>query len=227
MSGSRSNYGLAQQGMLPYGEWLHPESGRPTTAFYAFMQTLWRNSGGSATPVNPDTGASGVAALAEDVAGLETEVAGLQGLAFGLGEIADVVEAPTVDYSFAHWDSIPDTPASQAKSASISFKAGGLLAGDTFFTAQSSCKVVGVRARLNSANVGAATLTPARVPSGTAVSVGTAISAALDLTGTVNTSQSLTLTSTVLMVAGDSLGLLGSGVIVAATGSLTVFYVEL
>jgi hypothetical protein len=226
MSGYRSQYGLARQGMLPYGPWVHPDDGRPTTAYYNFIQTLWNLVGGSNTPVNPASGSAGITALAEDVTELQGEVDGLQGLLYGLGEIPDTIEFPEPDLSAAFWDSIQDTPASQAKPVCVVFKAGGTIGGDTFFTAQSACKIVGVQGRLNTANAGAATLTPAIVPSGTAVTSGTAISSAMNLASTANTVQVLGLTSAVIMGAGDSLGLLSSGTIVAATGSLTIFYVE-
>lgn len=226
MSGSRSQYGLAQQGMLPYGQWVH-EDGRPSTALYSFISTLWKLAGGSSAPVDSATGQSGVPVLESSITELQTEIDALQNSVFGLGEIPDAVDIviPTVNY--AEPGELADTVVSQAKSTSVSFKASGLIAGDTFFTAQVPCKIVGVMGRLNVANAGAATLTPAIVPSGTAVSAGSAISSSLNLAGTANTNQTLTQTSAIKCSAGDSLGLLGTGVIVAATGTITVFYVEI
>lgn len=109
---------------------------------------------------------------------------------------------------------------------SAPFGAALLIAGNTFFTAVRPMRVKAVIARLNAANALAATLTVVKVASGTAVTGGTSLTSnSVDCAGTPNTNQTLTLSATAAdleLAAGDSLGFVGTGTLVAGQGDVTV-----
>lgn len=101
-------------------------------------------------------------------------------------------------------------------------------AADTsFFTADRAYEVVGIRGTPDVAGTGGAcTAVVRKVPSGTAITSGTALhSSSYNLVGTVNTAQTLTLSTTasdLLIAAGDRIAIDYTGTATSAIGSVTV-----
>jgi hypothetical protein len=101
----------------------------------------------------------------------------------------------------------------------------------SFFIAPYPIEIVSVRERheVLGTDAGAVTLMLKKVPSGTAVGSGTdTLSAGINLKATINTNQSGALHGTAAnlrLAAGDSLGLVTTGVLTAVAGvSVTVEY---
>lgn len=96
------------------------------------------------------------------------------------------------------------------------------------FVAQRSYRVMGILARVTAAgtDVSAVTAAVKKAPSGTAIASGTALhSGSVDLKGTANTNQSITLSTTdsdLNIDEGDAIGLDVTGTLTAATGVVTV-----
>lgn len=97
------------------------------------------------------------------------------------------------------------------------------------FVADRPYRVKGIRARVTAAGTDAGAVTGAikKAPSGTAIASGTALhSGTINLKGTADTNQAITLstTSTDLdIAAGDAIGMDFTGVLTTATGVATVF----
>lgn len=100
-----------------------------------------------------------------------------------------------------------------------------------FFTADRAYRVTGITARVDVAgtDVGGVTLVVRKAPSGTAISGGTVLhTGSVNLKGTANTNQAITLSATatdLLLAAGDSLGTHLTGTPAVAQGAVTVFMV--
>ncbi|MBV4459179.1 hypothetical protein KVG96_14560 [Pseudomonas sp. COR58] len=97
----------------------------------------------------------------------------------------------------------------------------------TIFTADRPYTVKAIRGRVDVAGTGGAcTAVIRKVPSGTAITSGTALhSGSYNLVGTANAQQALTLSTTasdLLMAAGDSLCYDLTGTATSAVGNLTV-----
>lgn len=96
------------------------------------------------------------------------------------------------------------------------------------FTANRAYRVIGIRGTPDVAGTdgGAVTAVVRKVTSGTAITAGQALhTGSYDLKGTVNTVQSLTLTSTdadLLLAAGDSIAIDFTGTLTDATGVISV-----
>lgn len=112
--------------------------------------------------------------------------------------------------------------------ASYRWNAVNLALSTVFFTADRSLRVATIRVRVDIAgtDVGGVTAVIRKVPSGTAVASGTALhTGSINLKGTANTNQSLTLSSTptdLELVDGDSLAFHLTGVPAVAQGAVTV-----
>ncbi len=102
-----------------------------------------------------------------------------------------------------------------------------------FFVADRAYRVHAIRARINvvGSDGGAVTAVVRKAPSATAPASGTALhSSSIDLKGTANANQSLTLSATTAdlnLAAGDSLCLDVTGTTTAARGVVTVFLIPL
>lgn len=97
----------------------------------------------------------------------------------------------------------------------------------TVFTADRPFVVKAIRGRVDVAGTGGAcTAVVRKVPSGTAITSGTALhSSSYNLVGTVNTQQTLTLSTTasdLLLAAGDSIAVDVTGTATSAVGNLSV-----
>ena len=98
----------------------------------------------------------------------------------------------------------------------------------TFYVAPRAMLVTGINCRPTVAgtDAGAVTAVIRKVPSGTAITSGTALhSSSFNLKGTANTNQALTLSTTgsnLLLAAGDALAVDFTGTLTSATGSVTV-----
>lgn len=98
----------------------------------------------------------------------------------------------------------------------------------TFFTAVRAVQVKGITARVDVAGTdgSAVTATFFKCPSGTAVGSGSALhSGTFNLKGTANANQTLTLTGTLAalkLAAGDSIGVVITGIPTSAVGSVTL-----
>lgn len=96
------------------------------------------------------------------------------------------------------------------------------------FVANRPYRVKSITARVTAAGTdgGAVTATVNKAPSGTAIASGTALhGSTINLKGTANTNQSLTLSTTtddLTIAQGDAIGLDVTGVLTAATGVATV-----
>jgi len=96
------------------------------------------------------------------------------------------------------------------------------------FVAQRSVIVTGITARVTVAGTdgGAVSLQIRKVPNGTTITAGTLLhTSSVDLKGSANVNQVLSLSSTVsdlILDAGDSLALDFTGVLTSATGGVTV-----
>lgn len=112
-------------------------------------------------------------------------------------------------------------------STTYSWVAGALLNNQTIFTTTRPLIIEAVIGRVDVANGSAATLVIVKAASGTAPSGGTALtSTTMDLAGTPNTNQTLTLSGTladITLAPGDSLCMVTSGVIAASAGCITVW----
>lgn len=111
--------------------------------------------------------------------------------------------------------------------ASHSWVAGESLNGRTIFTTTRAMRVTAVIGRPDAVNGTAATLVVVKAASGTAPGGGTALtSTSMDLTGTANTNQTLTLSATpadLLLAPGDSLCMTTTGTLAASVGCITVW----
>jgi hypothetical protein len=111
--------------------------------------------------------------------------------------------------------------------AAYSWVAGAQLNNQTIFTTTREMQVTAVIGRPDIVNGGAATLVIVKAASGTAPAGGTALtSTSMDLTGTANTNQTLTLSATladITLAAGDSLCMVTTGVLAASAGCITVW----
>ena len=112
---------------------------------------------------------------------------------------------------------------------SVSFVYGEALALDAaFFVASRAYQVQSIIARplVVGSDASAVTATINKAPSGTATASGTALhSGSIDLKGTINTNQVLTLSTTpatILLAAGDALAFDVTGVLTAARGTVSV-----
>lgn len=232
MSGSADipgTRGTGQQVMLTMSQWIHPETGQPTTTFYSLIQSLWSRTGGTAAPVGP-SGTQGLAAVQAQLGVLESAVVDLEGQALGLFEIPDSLPDGSSSLDTGLLGGGDDVPGLQLQSTSVTFGAGTSGSGDTFFTASARLQVTGVVLRLNTANVAAASLTVFKAPSGTSVALGSPLTLGVgNLAGTPDTNQVLPLAAiaNLLLDPGDSFGLLGTGTVLAATGSFTVSFLPL
>lgn len=195
-------------------QWIDLQTGGPTPAFFQLIRGLYLRTGGQSAPT-ASGGATGLTALQQEINVLDAQVSALEGSLVELYEVPDVAQTS----QFLLWEAPADLAV--ASSVTVSFKAGGTGASDTFFTATAPVQVLKIYGRLNTANVLAAGLQVVKVPSGTAVASGTACGSAMALAGTANTVQDLGAPG-VFLAPGDSLGLLGTGTIVAATGSISV-----
>lgn len=98
----------------------------------------------------------------------------------------------------------------------------------SFYVAPRRMIVKGIYARVDAAGTDAGAVTAAikRAASGTAISAGTALhSGTINLKGTANTNQAITLSTTAAdldIPAGTAIGIDFTGVMTAATGSVTV-----
>lgn len=96
------------------------------------------------------------------------------------------------------------------------------------FVAQRAMRVKGIVGRVQAAgtDAGAVTATVYKAPSGTAIASGTALhSGTYNLKGTASTIQTLTLSTTssdLDIAAGDTIGIILTGVLTAATGGISV-----
>lgn len=103
-------------------------------------------------------------------------------------------------------------------------------ANSVVFVAPRTMVVQSIAARVETAgtDVGVVTAVVNKAASGTAITAGTALHAgSINLKGTAATNQALvvaTLPSTVRMAAGDSIGIVFTGVLTAASGSVTVAF---
>ncbi|MCI0361642.1 MAG: hypothetical protein L0211_24425, partial [Planctomycetaceae bacterium] len=101
-------------------------------------------------------------------------------------------------------------------------------ADDSAFVAGRAYRVVGITARVEVAGTDAGAVTAAvkKAPSGTDIAAGTALhTGTIDLKGTVNTNQALTLSATssdLDIAAGNAIGIDFTGVLTAARGVVTV-----
>lgn len=113
-------------------------------------------------------------------------------------------------------------------SAFKSWSAAEPLNGRTIVTATRPVMVTAIIGRVDIANGSAATLLVYKAPSGTAFSAGTVLSStSMDLNGTADTNQTLTLSATLTdlqLAIGDSLGLVESGALSASVGCITVHF---
>jgi hypothetical protein len=95
-----------------------------------------------------------------------------------------------------------------------------------FFVAPRAMVVQAINARVDTvgSDAGAVTAVIRKVPSGTAITSGTALhTGSINLKGTAATNQALTLTSTaVALAAGDALAIDFTGTMTAAVGTVTV-----
>jgi hypothetical protein len=95
-----------------------------------------------------------------------------------------------------------------------------------FFVAPRAMVVQAINARVDTAGSDGSAVTAVirKVPSGTAITSGTALhTGSINLKGTAATNQSLTLTSTaVTLAAGDALAIDFTGTLTAAVGTVTV-----
>lgn len=111
--------------------------------------------------------------------------------------------------------------------AFYSWVAGAQLNNQTIFTTTREMLVTAVIGRPDAVNGGAATLVIVKAASGTAPAGGTALtSTSMDLTGTANTNQTLTLSATladITLAAGDSLCMVTTGVLAASAGCITIW----
>jgi hypothetical protein len=101
----------------------------------------------------------------------------------------------------------------------------------TFYVANRRVVVKGIRPRVTVAGTDASAVTAVvrKVPSGTAITSGTALhSGSINLKGTADTNQSITLSTTssdLLMDAGDALAIDFTGTLTSATGVVSVWLV--
>lgn len=99
----------------------------------------------------------------------------------------------------------------------------------TFFIATAPMKVTAIIPRVTVAGTDGSAVTAVvrKVPSGTAITGGTALhSGSFDLKGTANTNQSLTLSTTaadLLLATGDAIAIHFTGTLTSATGVIAVF----
>lgn len=111
--------------------------------------------------------------------------------------------------------------------AAYSWVAGAQLNNQTIFTTTRAMIVTAVIGRPDIVNGGAGTLVIVKAASGTAPAGGTALtSTSMDLTGTPDTNQTLTLSATladIQLAAGDSLCMVTTGVLAASAGCITVW----
>lgn len=113
----------------------------------------------------------------------------------------------------------------------VSFNYTAALVTQTFFTATRAVRVKAILGRVRVQGTGGAcTIQFFKVPSGTAVGSGTALdnSSTFNLVGTVDTNQTITLSSTVAtltLAAGDSVGYVLTGTATSAVGNVTLHVV--
>lgn len=111
--------------------------------------------------------------------------------------------------------------------AAYSWVAGAQLNNQTIFTTTRNMVVTAVIGRPDIVNGSAATLVIVKALSGTPPAGGTPLtSTSMDLTGTPDTNQTLTLSATladITMFAGDSLCMVTTGVLAASAGCITVW----
>jgi hypothetical protein len=91
------------------------------------------------------------------------------------------------------------------------------------FVAPYACRVSAITARVTAAGTdgSAVTCLVKKAPSGTAIASGTTLSSSIDLKGTANTNQTITLTTTLTdldIAAGTAVGLDFTGTLTSATG---------
>lgn len=124
-----------------------------------------------------------------------------------------------------------DTPGNESAKVGFIPVTGEYVAASvdkSFFVADRSYTVMGIRGRVTAAGTDAGAVTAAikKAPSGTAIASGTALhSGTMNLKGTPDTNQTLTLSTTAsdLNIApGDCIGFDFTGTLTAATGSVTV-----
>lgn len=108
-----------------------------------------------------------------------------------------------------------------------SWVAGDQLDNQTIFTTTRAMVVTAVIGRPDVVNGSAATLVIVKAASGTAPSGGTPLtSTSMDLTGTPDTNQTLTLSATladITLAPGDSLCMTTTGVLAASAGCITIW----
>lgn len=139
-----------------------------------------------------------------------------------------IVEVPSSTRALVK---IPQRAARATRCASTTWDANTV--SKRFFTAAKPIRVLAIKPTVDAAGTdgSAVTGTVGKVASGTAVGSATALHAStIDLKGTANTIQSLTLSTTLtdlILSPGDSLAFVKSGTMTAATGCVTVEYEEL
>lgn len=111
--------------------------------------------------------------------------------------------------------------------ATYSWVAGAQLNNQTIFTTTRAMVVTAVIGRPDAANGSAATLTIVKAPSGTPPAGGTALTSdSVDLDGTPDTNQTLTLSVTladITLAPGDSLCMTTTGALTLSAGCITVW----
>lgn len=95
------------------------------------------------------------------------------------------------------------------------------------FVAPYACRVSGITARVTVAGTDGSAVTALvkKAASGTAIASGTTLSSSIDLKGTANTNQTITLTTTLAdldIAAGTAIGLDFTGTLTSATGVVCV-----
>lgn len=130
------------------------------------------------------------------------------------------------------FDLVGDQDSTRNPTATAGFIAASInynvpAADTSFFQADRAYIVRGIRGTPDVAGTGGAcTAIVRKVPSGTAITSGTALhSSSFNLVGTVNTSQVLTLSATagdLLLKAGDRIAIDYTGTATSAIGSVTV-----
>lgn len=111
--------------------------------------------------------------------------------------------------------------------AAYSWTAGAQLNNQTIFTTTRAMLVTAVIGRPDAVNGTPATLVIVKAASGTAPGAGTPLtSTSMDLTGTPDTNQTLTLSATltdIQLAAGDSLCMVTTGTLATSAGCITVW----
>lgn len=124
-------------------------------------------------------------------------------------------------------------PIDQGASFTISLIYGEATALDnSFWIAPFACRLISARVRplVVGSDGSAVTATFNKASSGTAIASGTAMTSAADLKGTINTNQTLTLSTTTAdcsVAAGQAVGMDCTGVMTAARGTATLEFVRM